>query len=347
MAEEKFSESDLPTSIFAGDFSPDGEILITASLGGTLAEWHADTGERRRILLDPKGIEDENPQLFIVEEGKKVEAPFHLRRLSESQRGSSLLSVRFSPDGKYFGVGAANGEVVVWNAQSRGELFNWSAHKTDVVALDISADRKWLATGALEDGGTTFRVWRLQEYPVDVKEVISDCRHVCGVWAVCFSPDGRTVAAGGWTMSGYTAPQLYDVESGKHLDWLYWDMTRAMRFSPDGRHILTGDEFGSVKLWKIGEHEPVFELKAHKDIACPVGFSPDGKRFYSACAGEGIKVWETETERLLGESAIDGRILACRFADEGRTLVAASAAQNADHPNIHKLTGLPYRYAEG
>lgn len=342
MTEEKPSESNLPTSICAGDFSPDGKTLITASLGGTLAEWDADTGERRRVLLDPKGVEDENPRVVLIEDGKEVEAPFQLRRLSESQRGSSLLSVRFSPDGKYFAVGAANGEVVVWNAHSRGELFNWRAHESDIVALDISTDRQWLATGALEEGGTTFRVWRLREYPVDVEEVISDGRHVGGVWAVCFSPDSRMVAAGGWTMSGYTAPQLYDVKSGKHLDWLYWDVTRAMRFSPDGQSILTGDEFGGVKLWKVGEHEPVYELNAHKDIVCPVGFSPDGKRFYSACAGEGIKVWDRETERLLLECVIESRILVCRFADEGRTLYAASAARGADHPDIHMLTGLPH-----
>jgi WD40 repeat protein len=143
-------------------------------------------------------------------------------------------------------------------------------------------------------------------------------------------------------MSGYTAPQLYDVKSGKHLGWLHWDMTRAMRFSPDGKRLLTGDESGTVKLWKIGEHEPVYELQAHTDIVCPVGFSPDGKRFYSACSGEGVKVWETETHRLLREHAIDGRVLACRFEDEGRTLHAASAARGSDHPDFHKLAGLPH-----
>jgi WD40 repeat protein len=257
--------------------------------------------------------------------------------LSERMRGSSLLSVRFSPDGRYFAVGAANGQVVVWNASSRGEILGWRAHEVDVVTIDISPDRKWLATGALEEGGTTFRVWRLQERLAGVKEVLSDGRHVGGVWTVCFSPDSRLVAAGGWTMSGYTAPQLYEVETGRHVGWLHWDVTRAMRFSPDGRRLVTGDDFGTVKLWVIGEHHPTHEHEAHADVVRVVGFSPDGERYYSGSLGGGVKVWETETGRLVGDYPVEHPILACRFGDDGRVLMAASAAQGAGHPDIHKL----------
>jgi WD40 repeat protein len=337
MAEEDNPESAQKPYIAAADFSPDGKTLITASLEGTLSEWDGDTGQRRRVLLDPKGVEDENPRVVCIDDGREVEAPFELRRLSEAMRGSSLLSVRFSPDGRYFAVGAANGEVIIWNARSRGELVGWRAHKVDVVALDFSPDRRWLATGALEEGGTTFRVWRLQGTFRDATEAFSDSRHVCGVWAVCFSPDGRLVAAGGWTLSGYTAPQLYEVESGKHFGWLYWDMTRAMQFSPDGELLVTGDEFGSVKLWRIEEHKPTYEHEAHEDVVRAVGFSPDGSRLFSAGSG-GVNVWDTKTGRLVQEYGIRDRVLTCRYSGDGRILLAASAAEGADHPDIHRLS---------
>jgi WD40 repeat protein len=337
MGEPEDAEPASTLLFFTADFSPDGKTLITAGLDGTLAEWEVETGQRARVLLDPKGVEDVNPRVVWVEDGREVEAPFQLRRLSESMRGSSLLSIRFCPEGKHFAVGAANGEVIVWNSRSRGELFGWRAHEVDVVSLDISPGRKWLATGALEEGGTTFRVWRLQEYPVDVQEVFSDHRHVCGVWAVCFSPDGRLVAAGGWTLSGYTAPQFYEVESGKHFGGFHWDMTRAIRFSPDGKLFVTGDEFGSVKLWSLKQEKPINELKAFEGIVRPVGFSPDGKHFYAGSDEAGVKVWETKTASLVKEYGINGRILACRYGQDGRILLAASAAEDADHPSIHRL----------
>jgi len=337
MSEQEESEPASTLRLFTADFSPDGKTLITAGLEGTLAEWDAETGQRARVLLDPKGVEDANPRVVCIKDGREVEASFQLRRLSESMRGSSLLSVRFSPDGKYFAVGAANGEVVVWNAQSRGELFGWRAHKVDVVALDFSPDRRWLATGALEEGGTTFRVWRLQEYPVDVQEAFSDYHHMCGVWAVCFSPDGRLVGAGGWTMSGYTAPKLYEVKTGKHVGAFYYDITRALRFSPNGKLFVTGDEFGSVKLWSLKKEKPVYEFKVFENIVRAVGFSPDGKRFFSGSDDAGVKVWDTKTGRLVQEYAIEGRILTCRYSQDGRLVFAASAAKDADHPAIHRL----------
>jgi WD40 repeat protein len=337
MIERDDAAAELPTSIVSADFSPDGKTLITASLGGTLAEWDGGTGERRRVLLDPEGIEDENPRVTIMEDGIEEEAPFQLRRLSESMRGSSLLSVRFSPDGRYFAVGAANGEVVVWNAHSRGELFGWRPHESDVVTLDLSPDRRWLATGALDEGIDNFKVWRLQDYPVAVREVFSDSRHVGGVWTVCFSPDGRLVAAGGWTMSGYTAPLLYEVPSGKHVGGFCWDMTRAMRFSPNSRRLVTGDEFGTVKVWTIGEEGPLCELRAHEGIVSAIGFSPDGTLIFSGGDGGGVSVWDPAEESLLGELPVEGRILAGRFADQGGTLQVASARRGADHPEIHRL----------
>ncbi len=82
---------------------------------------------------------------------------------------------------------------------------------------------------------------------------------------------------------------------------------------------------------------PIHELKAHDGIANRVGLSPDGKRFYSGSYAGGVKIWETESGRLLREYVINDPILACRFDDDGSVLYAAPAARKADHPDIHKL----------
>ena len=107
--------------IITASFAPDGSRLVTGSSGGYLLEWNSTTGERK-TLLDPEGVDDVNPEVVCVKDGIKVEAPFQLVRLSEQMRGSSITCVRFSPDGEYFLVGAGNGVVVLWNAESRGEL---------------------------------------------------------------------------------------------------------------------------------------------------------------------------------------------------------------------------------
>src|SRR5512136_988023 len=104
-------------TITTASFSPDGKTLITGSLDGYVCEWDTKTGERRRVLLDPHGEQDERPRVVVVDaHGHEEAAPFQLRRLSESMRGSPIGCVRFSLDGRRFAVGAGNGHVTIWNA---------------------------------------------------------------------------------------------------------------------------------------------------------------------------------------------------------------------------------------
>jgi WD40 repeat protein len=115
-------------------------------------------------------------------------------------------------------------------------------------------------------------------------------------------------------------------------------MTRAMRFSPDAKRIVTGDEWGSVKVWALKQERPLFERKAHDGIVRVAGFSPDGTRLCSG-GGEdgGVKLWEAKEGRLLGEYRFAGRILAHHFVRSGGPLLVASARRGGDQPEIHNL----------
>jgi WD40 repeat protein len=69
---------------------------------------------------------------------------------------------------------------------------------------------------------------------------------------VAISPDGRTVAAGGYDDS----TRLWDARTGEHLTTLRLPEDRdvanwinVVAFSPDGRLVLTTSEKGRVRLW--------------------------------------------------------------------------------------------------
>ncbi len=344
MTYEQDSKSENAPCIAFASFSPDAKILITASLEGVLAEWDASTGQRVRVLLDPDGIDDAPaPSVFSIVDGQEVEAEFRLERLSECMRGSSLLSVCFSPDGQYFAVGAANGAVVVWNTESRGELLYWLAHQSpahpsEVVALDISPDGQWLAAGSSEQGGTSLRVWKLWEArPAIGNEAFSDGGHVCGVSSVCFSPDSCFLVAGGFTLSGYTGPLIYSLETKQRVGSLLYDMTHALQYSPDGKLIATGDDFGTVSTWDVETRTRIHKMRAHRRFVTSVHFSPDGRRLASGSRDGGVKIWDVGTGDQLEEYSFEGIILAFRFSVDGRVLYVAEAAKGSDHPNIHRL----------
>ena len=326
--------------IITACFAPDGTRLLTGSSTGYLEEWASSTGERTRVLLDPEGLEDERPEVVCIEEGIEVEAPFQLVRLSERMRGSSITCVRFSPDGEYFLVGAANGVVILWNAESRGELCAWEAHEHRVDALDLAPNARWIATGSGDDAGATLRVWRtgVGEQPGDeVTEAFADDSHSGGVSSVAFSPDNRFLAAGGFTGSGYTGPLIYDLESGERVGSLHWDMTRSLQYSPDGRLLATGGDNGSVKLWEVASGTRSFEERAHTRPVGTVRFSPDGRWLVSGAWDGGVVVWDVASRRRLREFSHEGIVVACRLSPDGLALEVAEKPEGADRPRIHRL----------
>ena len=66
--------------------------------------------------------------------------------------------------------------------------------------------------------------------------------HPGGVESVAFSPDGKTLASGGWDRH----VKLWDIASNPESPRLIWDFTgfgdgvRSVAFSPDGSNIAAG-----------------------------------------------------------------------------------------------------------
>jgi WD40 repeat protein len=326
-------------SIVTAAFSPDGQTLLTGSLSGHLVEWDGRTGEKRRVLLDPEGGEDVNPRVVCVESEVEIEPPFQLARLSEEMRGSSVLSVCFSPDGGTFAVGAANGVAVLWNATTRGEVWYWIDHDGwhSVDALAISPDHRWLAVGSEEDGIDSLRVFRfLEEKPFDAVEAFRCDRHVCGVSSLCFSPDSRFLVAGGFMLSGYTGPFVYELEAGKRIGSLLYDMTRSLAYSPDGRLIATGDDFGTVKLWDAAARAQLFEAGAHATQVGVVLFSPDGSRLATGGRDGSVTVWDVEKRKPLMERRYESAVVAFHFGGADTDLSVATAADGVPAPKVHR-----------
>lgn len=323
--------------VWTARFSPDGETLLSGSDDGYLIEWDVQSGERRRVLLDPKGEEDDRPRI-VDEDGREVDAGFRILRLSERMRGSSIVSTCFSPDGRRFVVGAANGQVVIWNASSRGELDAWQAHDTTVDAIAVSPDGRWLATGTLAGGGDSLSVWRMNlEHGGARTPAFSDGSHIGGVSSVCFSPDNRYVAAGGFTMSGYTGPLVYAVESGERTAGFCYDMTRALAFAPDGKSLATGDDFGTFSIWDVASRDRVFCGQAHADGIGALQFSPDGREVVTGSWDGRVNVWDLRWEEPRATASFAGIVLACRFGPAAGEVLVAEAERGADRPAIHRV----------
>jgi WD40 repeat protein len=113
------------------------------------------------------------------------------------------------------------------------------------------------------------------------------------VWAIAFSPDGRTIATGGL----HRLVHLWDARTGKHLRELEQNVGTAvlsLAFSPDGSILAMSGGEAFASLWDVDKGVPIGPGLKVGGREVSLDLSLDGRRLLTAHGNGQGAIWNID-----------------------------------------------------
>jgi WD40 repeat protein/class 3 adenylate cyclase len=311
------------------EFSPEGELLLTASTDHTARVWDVDTGRTIHVLrhdgevlhvtMSPDGTgiltTDDTGQAFIwdARTGKVV--------VELSGQGTA----EFSPDGRLAITASSDGVSRVWDVAT-GQTLAVLAGGAAFGGAEFTPDGRTVVTG-----GDDVRAW-----DVGAVRVLS---HGAPVTQVSFSPDGRSLVSGG--VDG--TARVWDLETQSETAVLEHEPGAIVLpdFGPDGDLVVTAggpwspvpEEFLAMptRIWRAADGKLLIEIPVSRedplDLCLPgcdipdADLSPDGSRVAAAGRDGFLRIYDTESGDLLRTIEVGESLVGVEWSPDGRAIL--------------------------
>ena len=73
----------------------------------------------------------------------------------------------------------------------------------------------------------------------------------------------------------------------------------VVRYSPDGKFLLTGGKDAHLNIWNVENYELIRSIPAHNWAIYDIVFNPDATLFATASRDKTIKIWDAKSHELL------------------------------------------------
>lgn len=231
-------------------FSPDGELIATASNDKTIKIWDVNTGELLRELSghsdyvkDVKfidsitivsGSRDKSIRIWNIDQGREIVS---LKGITES-----IEKIVLSPGRNLLAATTSNSHVLLCNLENKELIADCGSHSKDIRDLVFSPDGILLATAG-ED--KTIKVWDTGKAALlfnlkGHKELIN---------ALAFSKDGKYLGSASYDKS----IKIWNISDGSLFLTLlgHLDSVTSFLFCDEDDLVLSGSFDKSIRWWKL------------------------------------------------------------------------------------------------
>ncbi len=155
-----------------------------------------------------------------------------------------------------------------------------------------------------------------------------------GTYGMALSPDGRFVLVTGGPYDERKGEAiLWDVEADRQVRtfWGHAEMLKSLRFSPDGRQVLTAAS-GTALLWNVESGKKIRTFATKSYGLNQSAFSRDGQRLFLGGYGGAAYVFDVASGQQVATLEVgDANVSAAAFSPDGsRLLILAGKSGEQD-----------------
>jgi WD40 repeat protein len=229
---------------------------------------------------------------------------------------AAILRLALAPslgsDAQRVVVSTLTGQVALYDFTRRALVWERVVHpESPVMALAVSADGRWIATGGSAPSGVPSAYMQppvprdpfVRITALDSGEPGPALAPSRGPWTtVAFAPDGRQLAAGAedGTVAIWTLPdgRLRARRPG------VGGRIQALAFSPSGDRLVFSHHLGVLGVWDLATLDPLTVLPGPRMTLERLAFSADGTTLVGAGEPHAVIAWEGRLRASAEEQAV-------------------------------------------
>jgi WD40 repeat protein len=296
-------------AVVAASFNHAGDRVLTAGADGTARIWEPSSGVELNLLsahsrpLKTAVFSPHDDWILTASTWPGDKSADSTPRIWNSARGTLVTPLMghhgginvaaFSARGDLVMTGSQDGTARLWDVRDLQRTYR---HEASLTSAAYNRDGSLVITGGT-DGKAV--VWQV----ATGNRVATLAKHEKKIWQVLFAPDSSVVSA---SDDGTVA--IWDLKTQQrsrvlqhHAEVNAVGVWAPVRAGPGASwSLVTGDEFGRVRVWPQGEERPDVSVEEHHETSInTVAFDSTGRWCVTTSDDQTAKVWDTERWRVV------------------------------------------------